>query len=107
MNPFNAPDLPLTQEQVTEAILGQIRTLLLQIRKHCLACRLNGRLPSLYSRDAISAFLSALVELAAGMLPSSALSTIQCEALAVTHETRFLMRGTREAYLQLVTAQRG
>ena len=99
MNPFNAPDLPITGEQLSEAILGQIRSLLLQIRKHCLACRLNGRLSSLDSRDAISAFLSALVQLAAEMLPRPALHSIECEALAVLHESRFLMRGTRAPYL--------
>lgn len=99
MNPFNAPDLPTTVEELTEAILARIRTLLLHVRKHCLTCRLNGWLPSLYTREAISAFLSALVDLAADTLPRHALHAIECEALGVMHEARFLMRGTREAHV--------
>lgn len=106
MNPFNAPDLPTPVEELAEAILARIRTLLLHVRKHCLKCRLNGWLPSLYTREAISAFLSGLVELAADTLPRYALHAIECEALGVMHEARFLMRGTRDAYANALTPRR-
>ncbi|MNL46360.1 hypothetical protein D3C87_1690660 [compost metagenome] len=92
MNPFNAPDLSLTTEQVSEALLGELRSFLLQIRKHCLASRLAAQPADAFTEGEAAAFLSAVVLIAAALLPRASLHSIECEALAVQHEARFLLR---------------
>ncbi|WP_088147049.1 MULTISPECIES: hypothetical protein [Achromobacter] len=94
MNYFNAPDVPITNERLTEAILDEVRTRLLQIQHHCLRCRLVGCIPHLFGENDTQQYLGALVELAARLLPAADLDAIECAALGAHFEARFLIRRT-------------
>lgn len=94
MNIFNAPDIPITNERLSEAIFDEIRTRLLQVQRHCLGCRLAGRTPHLFGENDTQQYLTALVELAARLLPATDLDAIECAALGAHFEARFLIRRT-------------
>lgn len=94
MNHFNAPDFPITYELLTEAILDEVRTRRLQIQRHCIRCRLDRCTPHLFSENDTQQYLGALVELAARLLPAVFLDKIECAALGVHFEARFLIRRT-------------
>jgi len=72
----------------------EIRAYLFLVQRHCLACRLVGSIPHTFRESETQAYLSALVEFAARVLPAANLRDIECAALGAHHEARFLLRRT-------------
>ncbi len=85
---------PISAGRLAEAITDEIRSYLFLVQRHCLACRLVGSIPHLFRESETQAYLSALVEFAARVLPAANLRDIECTALGAHHEARFLLRRT-------------
>lgn len=85
---------PISADSLAEAIADEIRTYLLLVRRHCLSCRIAGSIPHAFRESETQSYLSALVELAARLLPRSLLHDIECDALGAHFESRFLLRRT-------------
>jgi len=94
VNPFNAPDDEISAHSLADAFVDEIRSYLLMVRRHCLACRLVGSIPHAFSESETQAYLSALIDFAARVLPVAHLRDIECAALGAHHETRYLLRRT-------------
>lgn len=94
MNPFNAPDVPISADWLASEFAVEIRSYLFLVQRHCLACRLVGSIPHLFRESETQAYLSALVDFAARVLPLAYLRDIECAALGAHHEARFLLRRT-------------
>lgn len=92
MNPFNAPDVPISADWLAAAFVNEIRSYLFLVQRHCLACRLARSIPHLFRESETQAYLSALVDFAARVLPAANLRDIECAALGAHHEARFLLR---------------
>ncbi|WP_312538069.1 hypothetical protein [Achromobacter mucicolens] len=94
MNPFKAPDVPISAAWLAGAFVDEIRSYLFLVQRHCLTCRLVGSIPHIFRESETQAYLSALVEFAARVLPLANLRDIECAALGAHHEARFLLRRT-------------
>lgn len=94
MNPFNAPDVPISADWLASEFAVEIRSYLFLVQRHCLTCRLVGSIPHTFRESETQAYLSALVEFAARVLPVASLRDIECAALGAHHEARFLIRRT-------------
>lgn len=94
MNPFNAPDVAISADWLADAFADEIRSYCHVVRSHCLACRLAGSIPHAFRESETQAYLSALVDFAARVLPFANLRDIECAALGAHHETHFLLRRT-------------